>query len=107
MSCKELTFVRNLPSHIFDLKVEDDWILYSNWLEHSIMAISMATGQQEVLVKGLMRPTMFVVQSFFHPGKAICVNIKGFRMSAMTRHAIEECTDAQKNVMYYCPLSWY
>ena len=63
--------MRNIPSHIFDLKVKDDWILYSDWLEHSIFGVSMVTGQQEVLVRGLMRPTVFVLSNERDKGNEI------------------------------------
>ena len=60
--CETLSYFTGKPSHIYSIVKVGDTILYSDWHEGIIDAVSMTTGDSVDVVEGLMRPSQFYVK---------------------------------------------
>ncbi len=61
--CATLTYITNVPRHMYSISVVNIVLLYSDWLSKSIGGVSMLTGKSvDDVMQGLMRPSQFYVK---------------------------------------------
>ena len=58
-NCQILDYMTGVAHNLYDLQRYEDWLIYSDWGDHKVKVVSMVTGQESVVMEGLMRPSQF------------------------------------------------